>query len=304
MKKIALFLAAALLLSMVTVCFADAELQTIRLGTSNVTMSVPVDYAKGEMTSEDTDEGMVAYYASESSGVDFDVYHWALASDETLEDAAKEEAAEYETEAAAVELNGIAAWCYTAEEESEGETYATATYMIEDNGYIVELVFWLDGENAQTEVDAMLATLTVGTPKEAPEGAILLGTSDLFVKPEHSFVAGEMTREDTSEVQVGYFCSEETSLDFDVYHWAKASGETLENAAAAEAAEYEAELKETEINGMKVFCYTASEESDGETYETVTYMVEDGDYLVEIVFWLDGEAVAAEAEAIMATLSR
>lgn len=55
---------------------------------------------------------------------------------------------------------------------------------------------------------------------------------------------------------------------------------------------------------MKVYYYTAEEESDAQTYETVTYITEDGDYLVEIVFWLDGENAVDESDTIVATLSK
>lgn len=279
-----------------------AETQEIQLGTSCITMTVAADYAKGSMTTEDTDENMVAYYCAESSLVDFDVYYWALASDETLEAAAAEEAAEYEAELEQAEVNGITVFCYVAVEEDAGTGYNTVTYLMEDEGYVVELVFWVDGGTAEEEIAAMVATLTQGACPETAEGEIRLGTGSLVLAPEQAFVRGEMKREDTDDCQVGYYCSEDTDVDFDVYYWAKATGETLEEAAAAEAEEYEAEVQEMEINGKKVLCYTAEEESDGETYTTVSYIVEDGDFLAEVVFWLDGEDAAAVAEAIMATL--
>lgn len=283
---------------------AAAETQEIALGTSCMTMTVPASFAKQPITTEDTDESMVAYYASEDEQVDFDVYHWALASDETIESAVQAEAAEYEAEVAQQEINGLTVYCYNAVEESEGKEYKTVTAMVEDDGYVVELVFWADGENADDVIAEMLNTLTKTGCREVPEGVIALGTSSLTVKPEAAFVRGELSREDTNDVQVGYFCSEETALDFDVYHWALADGETLDSFAAAEAAEFESELNETEINGMKVFFYNAEEENNGVVYNTVSYVVQDGDYLVEVVFWLDGENAAAEAEAIMATLSK
>lgn len=286
-----------------------AETQEIALGTSCMTMTVPAGFTRQAMTAEDTDDGMVAYYANDDMLVDFDVYHWALASDETIESAAQAEAAEYEAEVAQQEINGLTVYCYNAVEESEGKEYKTVTAMVEDDGYVVEIVFWADGENADDVIAEMLNTLTKTGCREVPEGVIALGTSSLTVKPEAAFVRGELSREDTNDVQVGYFCSEETALDFDVYHWAMADGETLDTIAAAEAEEFEAEVQETEFNGMKVLFYTAVEESKGTEYNTVSYLVQDTDaqgidYVVEVVFWLDGENAAAEAEAIMATLSK
>lgn len=281
---------------------ATEKIEELQLGTSCVTMTVFGDFVKQDMTKEDTDENMVAYYANPDMQLDFDVYHWALASDETLESAAKEEAAEYGAEVFQTEVNGMPLYGYEAVEEYEGTEYKTLTVLVEDEGYVVEIVFWLDGDNAMEIAQELYGTLTKHDCPAAAEGDIRLGTSSLTIHPEHPFVPGEMLRADTDEVQVGYFYSEECTLDFDVYHWAKATGETLADAAAEEAAEYEAELQETDIGGHKVFCYTAVEESDGVEYTTLTCITEDGDYLVEIVFWLDGEDAAAEAEAILATL--
>ena len=39
-------------------------------------------------------------------------------------------------------------------------------------------------------------------------------------------------------------------------------------------------------------------------YNTVTYMMEDGDYIVELVFWLDGDDAQAQVDTILATLSK
>ena len=113
-----------------------------------------------------------------------------------------------------------------------------------------------------------------------------------------------MTEEDTDESQVAYFYSEETLVDFDVYEWAKADDETLTDAAAEEAAKYKAEAEETTINDLPVAFYKAVEESKGTEYNTVTYMIDNGEEFVEIVFWLDGEDAEAEVEAIMATLAK
>lgn len=280
------------------------QLKEIALGTSHISMSVPADYEEGEMSTEDTDESQVAYYHAASSLVDFDVYHWALADGETLEAAAEAEAEEYGAELAQAEYNGIAMYFYNALEESEGEEYTTASYLMEDNGYVVELVFWLDGETAEAEVEAMLATLQQSAAEAETEGVIALGTSSLSLKPEKAYVAGELSEEDTDESQVGYFYSEDSLVDFDVYHWAKADGETLEAAAKEEAAEYEAELKQVEYNGIAFYVYNAEEENEGTLYNTATYLCEDGDYLVELVFWLDGENPEAEVEAILSTIAR
>ena len=48
----------------------------------------------------------------------------------------------------------------------------------------------------------------------------------------------------------------------------------------------------------------ATEESDGADYNTVTFIVEDGDNFVEIVFWLDGENAADIVDAIIGSIAR
>ena len=59
------------------------------------------------------------------------------------------EAADFGAEAAETACNGITAWSYAAEEESDGATYTTNPYMFENGDYFAEIVFWLDGRNAR-----------------------------------------------------------------------------------------------------------------------------------------------------------
>ena len=307
MSKKLVSLALALVL---TVCsFAMAEgiaAQDIAIGTSGLTMKADISYVKGEITSEDTDESQVAYYYSEEIAVDFDIYQWAKAEGETLESAAVEEAAEYGAECAAIEVNGIPAYFYEAVEESEGAEYTTYNYMFENGDVFVEIVFWMDGENAEVYVGAMVDSITVLYEAEiADEGNVItLGTSSLKIALPFVYMKGEITIEDTEENQVAYYYSEECTVDFDVYQWAKAEGETLADAVTEEAAEYEAEAGITEINGFEVAYYTATEESEGTDYNTVTFIVEDGDDFVEIVFWLDGENATDIVDAIIGSIAR
>ncbi|MCQ2508438.1 MAG: hypothetical protein MJ097_06590, partial [Dorea sp.] len=113
-----------------------------------------------------------------------------------------------------------------------------------------------------------------------------------------------MTAEDTSDSQVGYFYSDDSKVDFDVYQWAKAADETLEDAAKEEAEKFGAEVRDSVINDISFVYYEATEESDGTEYPTVTYIAEDGDNFVEIVFWMDGDDSPAEVDAIISTIAR
>jgi hypothetical protein len=104
---------------------------------------------------------------------------------------------------------------------------------------------------------------------------------------------------------VGYMCSDETLLDFDVYQFTKEGHpDKLAEYAEQEAAEYNAfEIKTGEqINGIDAAWYRAMETYEGKEYTTLNYLFETGDQYVEIVFWLDGETAEEEAQAIINTL--
>ena len=61
MKKIiSIFVAAMLLVCALCTCAFAEDTQTIELGTSGLTMTIPAGYAQGEITAEDTDETQVA----------------------------------------------------------------------------------------------------------------------------------------------------------------------------------------------------------------------------------------------------
>ena len=304
MKRIAALVLALILAMTAVVAFAE-ETQELRVGTSNIYFTAPASYQKGPMNIEDTNLGQVAYYMSEDDLLDFDLYYWAKATGETLEDAFAEET---DAEFAAAEFGGVSFAYYYDEEEIDGETYKTMTYIAEDGEYFVEFVFWLDGDDAEAKAEAIMNTVAAKEDTEGKTGdnLIRLGTSDLYITVEKTYVKGEMLREDTDECQVAYYTTgNEGEMDFDVYYWAKGDGETLESTAADETAEYEAEAADREINGIATKYYTAEEQAEGEdeAYKTLTYIIEDGDYLAELVFWLDGETAEADAEAIIASLN-
>ena len=55
-----------------------------------------------------------------------------------------------------------AAW-YRAVETYDGAEYTTLTYVLEDGDQYVEIAFWLDGESAEQEAQAIINTLTFVT---------------------------------------------------------------------------------------------------------------------------------------------
>ena len=305
MKKIV-----ALLLSLVLVfsCCAMAEDNTIaiQIGTSGLEFFAPDTYVAGDITSEDTDESQVGYYASEDNLVDFDLYQWAKAEGETLADVAAAEAAEFGAEAAAVTCNDIPAYFYAAEEESEGVTYTTNTYMFENGDYFAEIVFWMDGEGAELTVQCMLDTMSIVAVADIDDGGkdIQLGTTAFVISFPYEYVLGEITGTDTDESQVAYYYTDDCLVDIDVYQWAKAEGETLADVAAAEAAEFDSTAEELTVGEFTVYTYDATEENEGTEYATLTMMAEDGDQFVEVVFWLDGEGAEQYVADAIQTLAK
>ena len=134
--------------------------QEIRLGTTSFSLKVQKVFQKGKITKEDTEISQVAYYYSDETLVDFDVYQWAKASEETLMDAVSEETAEFNNaEIHEKQVDGIDLVYYYANEEYDGTFYDTVTYIAEDGDYFIEIVFWLDGENAEVEADEIIGSL-------------------------------------------------------------------------------------------------------------------------------------------------
>ena len=303
-KLLSILLALVLALSL-TAGIAENE-GVILLGTSGFSIVAP-GYQPGEITAEDTDESQVGYYKSEESPLDFDVYQWVKADGETLESTAAAEAAEYGAEAGSDVINGITVYFDGAKEEYEGVEYDTETYLMENGDIIAEIVFWLDDEACQDEMGTIIETLAVDTPVKIDEGGteIVLGTSHLKLTTKVPYAQGELSAEDTDENQVAYYHSEESLIDFDVYQWAKAEGETAEGIANEEAEEYGAEeVFEAIVNDIVLYGYYADEEYEGQTYQTVTFVTEDGNDFVEVVFWLDGENAPLEMTDIVATMTR
>ena len=163
-KRIAaLALCVALLLAVAGCAFAEAgATRSFQLGTSGYSIEIPDSFTEGELTREDIADDMVAYMLSPDTLLDFDVYQFGKEDvPEKLADYVEYEAEEYEAFEIVTdgEINGIAAGWYLASELYAGEDYITATYILEDGDEYVEVVFWLDGEEAVDQAQAIIDTL-------------------------------------------------------------------------------------------------------------------------------------------------
>lgn len=308
-KTVCLTLCLALLLAAFSLALGEAnapgQTRRLRLGSSMYTIEIDGTYTYGSVTEEDAAGGEVAYLYSEKLAVDFDVYQFAIPGDTSiLEDFVREQADARGNAGEVVangEINGIQVGWFRAVETYNGVDYQTVTYVMDDGEEYVQIVFWLDGEDAEAEVQGMIQTL-------AREDLIpvQLGSSPYWVFCSASFHEGGMTSEDVAEGQVAYWQSEETLLDFDVYQFSKAGlPERLADYVAEEASGYDGIseiVPEATVNDIPMGWYRTVEEYDGQSYNTLTCILDAGTEYVEIVFWLDGLTAGAEADAILKSL--
>lgn len=125
----------------------------IKLG--SLTVKAPDSFVNGEVTSSDIAEGQTAYYKSEETLMDFDVYEFP--KEEPFDEFVKSYASSNLTRE---EINGVKAAVYRSTDESEGKEYSTLNYILEDEKEYILVVFWLDGENAEAEALAVINSLT------------------------------------------------------------------------------------------------------------------------------------------------
>lgn len=135
------------------------EMNEIALGMSGYTVKIPSDYSEGDVMQSEREDGMIAYYRSGSSMMDFDVYEFDRNNQDlhnyALYDAYKYGADEVED----IEINGIPVALYYSNENYEGEYYKVANYLFANPNEFVELCFWLDGDDAKELTESIIGTL-------------------------------------------------------------------------------------------------------------------------------------------------
>jgi len=163
MKRIIIALTLCLALLAACAVAETAGTKVFQLGDSVYTIEIPDSFVEGERTAEDIADDMVAYMHSPETLLDFDVYMFDKEGyPETIAEFVAQEAAEYEAAEVVTDgdINGIDAGWYRATEAYEGKEYTTLTYVLEDGTHYVEIAFWLDGETAEAEAQAIIGTLT------------------------------------------------------------------------------------------------------------------------------------------------
>ena len=274
----------------------------LQLGSSNYAVSIPRAYRNGDVTIEEVQANQVAYYFSPDSEMDFDIYQFHKPDAEmSLEEFTQKTAGDFNgTDAETKRINGIEVGTYLSRETYEGIEYDVMTALIEDGEDYVEVVFWLDGENAEQEASAILSTLS-----EVQTYDLNLGTLPFCMSVPADYKLGEEEVQDDAEKRhTWYYLSENSPLDFDVYQWEK-GGNTLEKYAIEEARAYEAESVDYRtVNDVFLAYYYSYEEYEGVMYSVINYLFEDGNNFMKISFWLDGEIAVRQADRIVSTLRR
>ena len=135
-----------------------AYAKSISLG--SYTIEIPDSFVNGDVTEEEREAGLTAYYKSEATLLDFDVYQLSGKTG-TLAEVAAEDAKIFDgTDITAdLEINGVKAASYRSKQESEDSMYDVLSYVFGENGEYIRLVFWLDGENAEAEAKAIINSL-------------------------------------------------------------------------------------------------------------------------------------------------
>lgn len=281
---------------------ADTELAQLQLGSSGYSVNIPVSYQNGELTIEEIQSNQIAYYFSPRSGMDFDIYQFPKTDPEmSLEEFTAQNAESFVGHDVQVrEINGIEVGTYLSREFYDGIEYDVMTALIEDGGDYIEVVFWLDGENAGQEAMNILNTLS-----EVKTYDLQLGTLPYCMSvPVGYSLREEEELDDSGKGRLWYYATEHSPLDFDVYQWEK-EGYTLEKYAIEEARNYEAEQVDYRtVNDIFLAYYYSYEEDQGEMYSVINYLFEDGKAFVKISFWLDGKIAVKQADRILSTLRR
>ena len=138
---------------------SESDMTDISIGTTGFKITVPSGYVEGDVTELDREDDMIAYYKSDKYDMDFDIYQFPKDT-KGLEDYTADESKSYGADSFdTLDINGITVTRYYSEDEFEGVKYVTANYIFEAGDDFGELVFWLDGDDAEELAEQIINTL-------------------------------------------------------------------------------------------------------------------------------------------------
>lgn len=316
MKKLksaaALLLALLMVLALVPAALAaeetDDNAKTVSLAGTFYGITVPAGYEDIGVTEEDIESGMVSTYAAADSALLFDIY--AFTAEGTAEEFMRSLCeAENGGDFGLRTVNGLELACFTEATTYAGIDYCDKVYGFEAAGEFILIDFYAENAEDLEPVEDIMDTLNVQDLNQ-----IELGDSPFGLVVPAAFVPAELDGEDIANGMTGYYFSDASELDFDVYKIANPEGLTLEAFAAKELEnDKQAAMNVTkavtlfEVNGIQAAAYGVDQEYEGLTYDTVVLLLadeteEDNYSFVKVVFWLSTEATKLEAESIIATL--
>ena len=157
----------------------------------------------------------------------------------------------------------------------------------------------MDGLMSRKVFAAVLALTLCIAGVAFADGTKTLSVGEYTVTVPASYVNGEVTSEDKAQGQTAYYKSDEILMDFDVYEYPK--DEAFEDFVMSFAAP---NLTRETINGVNAAVYRSTDESNGQEYSTLNYIIDGEKGYVFMVFWLDGEDAEPKAKAIIDSLKK
>ncbi len=161
MTRKVFIIALAILLSLAGLASAE-ELKSIKLADSPYSLMIPASFVNGEVDDTDRSEGLTAYYKSDATTLDFDVYQISSKSGSLAEFAAEDaKAFDGKDIITDSEINGVKVASYRSRQKDEGTEYDVISYVFGGgDGKYIRLNFWLDGENAEAGTKAIINSLS------------------------------------------------------------------------------------------------------------------------------------------------
>lgn len=133
---------------------------------------------------------------------------------------------------------------------------------------------------------------------------IRLGTTGYRIQIPADFIRSDPDANEITEGGIGYWYSTaDNYADFDLYQFPKAGlAETLSEYVIQET-EYWGNCTNIvtgeKINGIEYASYNSVDTYNGKEFDTFVIIFDAGEWYVELLFWMDGETVAADVTEIL-----